>query len=243
MAEQEKTRTQAETDGSGAEDRYRYIGFEVFPRRIREFWKSDTEKSRHLAHVKETGGKFQPLSRSNSIVAAQSLSMSERIILTFSSLLLIVSPLFPWFSFTRGDEKFVYSGFVMLLKAGSVLDFLSLGPGLLSVAFLLLAALMVISLLMGVLTLVVLYAGRGGDPEAYLTRLHRVLVLHYLPIAGWVTFFAVAASPTVIPFVASLGLSQVESSLNIASLASASTFGLWVPFATLWVNAIKGNDL
>lgn len=252
MADQEQHRTsQAPSRGAPsqtsepeiAEDRYRYIGFEVFPKRIREFWKSDADRMAHLAHVREAGGRFVPLSRSNSMVASDPLSLSDRIVLTIGSILLLMAPLMPWFSFTRGDEKLVYSGYVLLFKAGAILEYFSLGPGLLTTAYMLLLALMVLSALFGAATLFALYTGRDADPEVYQRRVHRILNLHYLPIVGWVTFFSVAASPTVIPFAQSLGLGQVESTLNIASLATSSTVGLWVPFAVLWVNAIKGNDL
>jgi hypothetical protein len=177
------------------------------------------------------------------MVASDPLSLSDRIVLTMGSILLLMAPLMPWFSFTRGDEKFVYSGYVLLFKAGAILEYFSLGPGLLTTAYMLLLALMVLSALFGAATLFALYTGRDADPEVYQRRVHRILNLHYLPIVGWVTFFSVAASPTVIPFAQSLGLGQVESTLNIASLATSSTVGLWVPFAVLWVNAIKGNDL
>ena len=252
MNEQEKQTEQeqasarpapAHTNGSdNAEERYRYIGFEIFPRRFREFWSSDAEQKQYVEHVKEAHGKFVPLSRSNSIVAAQSMSMFERVVLTISSALLVIAPLLPWFSFSRGDERFVYSGYVLLLKAGTVLEYFSLGPGLLSTAFILLLSLMILSALVGAATLFFLYTGRS-DPDNYLRRVHRILVWSYLPIIGWVTFFSISAAPTVMPFGPSFGLSQFTSSLDIASLAGSSTVGLWLPFGALWVNAIKGNDL
>ena len=46
MAEKESTPPQ-EDPGTvptiPADERYRYIGFEVFPKRVKKFWKSDTE--------------------------------------------------------------------------------------------------------------------------------------------------------------------------------------------------------
>jgi hypothetical protein len=246
MAEHESTSPQekdSEVPEATAEERFRYIGFEVFPRRVREFWKSDSERAEHLGKVREKGGKFTPLSRDNSIVAVGELSLAERLVLTFSSVLLIVAPFLPWFTFSRGGERFSYSGLRMVTEAGTVMNFFSLGPGLLTTSFLLLVALMVLGVVFGVATLVFLYTGRQINSEAYVIRLRRILALHYIPIVGWVVFFSITAAPTVIPFAASLGLNEVEDSLNIASLATSSSFGLWVPFAVLWVNAIKGNDL
>jgi hypothetical protein len=246
MAE-DKTTSPQEDSGTApdipADERYRYIGFEVFPKRVKKFWKSDTEQAEHLGKVREKGGKFTPLSRDNSIVAVGELSLGERLVLTFSSVLLVVAPFLPWFTFTRGGERFSYSGLQMVTEAGTVMNFFSLGPGLLTTSFILLVALMVLGVAFGVATLVFLYTGRQRNTDAYVIRLRRILALHYIPIVGWVVFFSITAAPTVIPFAASLGLNEVEDSLNIASLATSSSFGLWVPFAVLWVNAIKGNDL
>jgi hypothetical protein len=234
-----------ETDGGDvqASERYRYIGFDVFPKRIREFWKSDAERATHLAHVRETGGRFVPLSRGNSLVAAPELSGFERIVLTLTSLLLIAAPFLPWFVFTREGERFSYSGLSLLAHAGTVMSYLSMGAGLLTTAFVLLLVLMLAGTLFGIATLVFLYTRRGDNGEAQVRGVRRILFLQYLPIIGWVVFFSITAAPTVIPFAASLGLGQVEDSLNIASLAASSSIGLWVPFAVLWVNAIKANDL
>jgi len=228
---------------STAEDRFRYIGFDVYPGRIREFWRSDSERQSYLARVKETAGRFIPLSRSNSFVSSSAISLTERIILTVSSLLLFVSPVLPWFSFTRGNETFGYSGISVALGTGSIMPYLSMGSGVLTVSFILLVALMLLSSVFGLATLILLYSGASETSDAYLGRLRRMLIWHYLPILGWVVFFSLTAAPTQIPFAGSLGLAQLESSLSIASLSASASVGFWLPFATLWVGAIKGNDL
>jgi len=225
------------------EERFRYIGFEVFPKHIREFWKSDGERQEHVAHVRETGGRFVPLSRSNSMVAAGAISLPERITLTLTSALLAVSPFMPWFSFTRGDTKFSYSGISLLLNWGPVREFLALGSGLLNLSYLMLLVLMLVSAAFGVATLVFLYSAAKDTSDAYLLRLHRILVWHYVPIVGWLVFLGITAPPTDLPFGPSLGLAEVSDHLSIASLSTSSSVGLWIPFATLWVNAIKGNEL
>ena len=244
MAE-EKEEKQAATNGgkSVGDERYRYIGFDVFPKRVREFWRSDEERNSYLKRVHDTAGRFVPLSRANSFVATQALSGFERMILTLSSALMVVAPALPWFSFTRGEERFAYSGLAVAMNMGSVTSYLSMGAGRLSLLFFLLLGLMVVGVAFGVLSLALLYSGNPSGNEAYVSRLRRVLAWHYLPIAGWVAFFVISAVPTEIPFAGSLGLNQLESSLNIGSLAASSSFGFWLPFAAVWVNAIKSNDL
>lgn len=233
----------AAANPEAAEDRYRYIGFDVYPGDIKEFWRSDAEKNSYLARVKETAGRFVPLSRANSFVAAAVLSLTERIILTVCSLVLLASPFLPWFTFSRGEETFSYSGIAVAMNAGSITHFFGMGSGILNVSYFLLIAVMFVSMLFGLLTLLALHTGASGTPEAYVARLKRTLVWQYLPIVGWAVFFGLTAAPTEVPFAGSLGLAQLEHSLNIGTLSASASVGFWLPFAALWVGAIKGNDL
>jgi hypothetical protein len=123
------------------------------------------------------------------------------------------------------------------------MGYLGMGSGTLTLSYVLLVALMVLSALFGLGTLLVLHSGAAGTSDVYVTRLRRILTWHYLPILGWVIFFSLLAVPTDVPFAGSLGLAQLESSLSIGSLSASASVGFWLPFATLWVGAIKGNDL
>ena len=245
MAEKRESGSHAGAESDPlSEERFRYIGFNVFSGKAREFWKDDSERQAHLAHVRESGGRFVPLSRSNSLVAARSVSAPERWMLTATSALMAVSPFLPWFSFTRGSEKLSYSGISLFLHAGAVRQYLALGPGLLNTSFMLLLVLMLASSALGVAALWFLYAGGNEQSsDAYLSRLHKIMMWHYLPIVGWMVFFALTAPSTVMPYGPSLGLAEVGDHLGVGPLAGASSVGLWIPLGTLWVNAIKGNDL
>lgn len=244
MAEKHESRTPSDGEGErSSEDRFRYIGFNVFPGKAPEFWKNETERKEHLEKVRETGGKFVPLSRSNSLVAARAMSATERWMLTVTSALMAASPFLPWFTFTRGTESLSYSGVSLLLHAGSVREYLALGPGLLGTSFLLLLVLMLASAGLGLASLWFLHAGGSGASDSHLLRLHRLMMWHYLPILGWGAFFAMAMASTPLPFGMSLGLSEVGNEYGVGALAAASSAGLWIPFGALWVNAIKGNDL
>lgn len=240
MAEEKDDKRSSEGDLS-PEERYRYIGFNVFPGKAQEFWKTEEERKAHLEKVRETGGKFVPLTRSNSFVAARAMSSFEHWTLVVTSALMAASPILPWFSFTRGTETLSYSGISLLMNVGSVREFLSLGPGLLSTSFYMLLGLMLVSSALGLASLYMLFAGGGTDDA--LGRLHKLLNWCYLPIAGWLVFFGMAMLPTELPYGQSLGLAEVGNEYGMGALTAASSMGLWIPMGALWVNAIKGNDL
>ena len=239
MAEEKDERRNSEE--VSPEERYRYIGFNVFPGKAQEFWKTDEERKAHTEKIRETGGKFVPLTRSNSLVAARAMSPFERWTLVVTSALMAASPFLPWFSFTRGTETLSYSGISLFMHMGSVTGFLSLGPGLLSTSFYMLLALMLLSSALGCASLFMLFAGGGTDES--LARLHKLMNWCYLPIAGWMVFFCLAMLPTELPYGQSLGLAEVGNEYGMGALAAASSLGLWIPVGALWVNAIKGNDL
>lgn len=245
MAEQENKEKPEPAQADSSElndDRYRYIGFDVFPKQAKEFWKSDNERKTYLEHVRETAGRFMPLSRANSFVATSVLSTFEKVVLGLASLMLVAAPFITWFSVSRGQEHFTYSGMAVATHAGSIMKYLSMGAGKLETTFILMLAMMFLSMLFGLATLAMLFLP-GSNPEQHVGRLRRILALQYIPIIGWVVFLVMAGVPTELPFVGSLGLMQVNGTLNLGSLAASSSVGLWIPFAALWVNAIKSNDL
>src|SRR5262245_41970544 len=131
MVDKPESRSSSDGDKGSSEERFRYIGFNVFPSKVPEFWKDEAERKAHLDKVQEAHGKFVPLSRSNSLVAARAISGTERWMLTVTSALMAISPFLPWFRFTRGSEKLYYSGISLLLNMGPIREYLALGSGLL----------------------------------------------------------------------------------------------------------------
>ncbi len=79
------------------DDRYRYLGFEVKPGKIGSLFKSDSEKDFWVKRVlsKRKSGTGV---RDHNTLEEPRVSGNERIVLTISSVLLVVSLFFPWFS-------------------------------------------------------------------------------------------------------------------------------------------------
>ncbi|PKK82745.1 MAG: hypothetical protein CVT49_12135 [candidate division Zixibacteria bacterium HGW-Zixibacteria-1] len=85
------------------DNRFRYIGFEVHPGKIKDLFKSEAEKE---ALVKEVRAKRESgmLGREKTTFDIPRIASYEKIVLTITSLVLIVSLFLPWFS---GYREFV----------------------------------------------------------------------------------------------------------------------------------------
>ncbi len=79
------------------DDRFRYIGFEVKPGKIGEFFKSEAEKKLLVDKVKAKREKGEKL-REHCTLTVERVAPYEKIVMTITSLVLIASLFLPWFS-------------------------------------------------------------------------------------------------------------------------------------------------
>jgi len=79
------------------DERFRYIGFEVHPGKIKDLFKSDTEKDELVKKIKAKREAGQA-GREVTSFDIPRISSLEKIVLTITSLLLIASLFLPWFS-------------------------------------------------------------------------------------------------------------------------------------------------
>lgn len=91
----------SEKKDSGArisqEQRLHYIGFEVFPGKPKDLFKSEDEKNIYLQSVREKHDKGDLL-RENCTLCEERVSGLERIVMTVASLAILVSLFLPWYS-------------------------------------------------------------------------------------------------------------------------------------------------
>lgn len=95
MADQSK---KGNSDGRLNEDqRFKYIGFEVFPGKPKDLFKNDNEKKQLEQKVAERRAKGDIL-REDCTLMEERVSMGERILLTVASVIIIAAMFFPFYS-------------------------------------------------------------------------------------------------------------------------------------------------
>lgn len=77
--------------------RFRYIGFEVFPGKPKDLFKSDKEKAKYVDGVVAKRTKGDVL-RDQCTLLEQRVSMTDRLVLTIASIIIFATLFIPWYS-------------------------------------------------------------------------------------------------------------------------------------------------
>jgi len=242
MAEKETKDVSSE----GSDIRYKYIGFDVYGSKVREFFRSEEEKKKYEEEVDEYSKTHSSSLRSGTAVQAELLSMVDRVVLTITSLGLIVGGILPWFSVNSIYGRLTMPGITLFASASSLMGLLRHFSGTLPVLIYVFSALAVASLVFGVLTLVMLYLP-SGSRESRQARLRHALGWQYLPLAAWVAMFIFLIVGIKIPFGEDLSniyaIAGLGSKFNIVTFWTFAQPALWLTVGSLVINAVKSNDL
>ena len=231
MAEENKKN---EKEEKISEDlRYKYIGFDIFPKKGKDFWKNEEEKREHLKKVKEEKSQATLLDRDHSLIKVAVFSKVDKIVLTVASSLLAISLFMPWFSF-QGKS---YLGLSFVFTLGGPLG------GVLPALFLILLSLTILSsFAVGVLTLLSLFK-KYGELEGYLADLKKKLKLNLIPLILWVLVLLVSIIGMSTPSGGALGAKGWGESFNVLTLFAISSYGMWFSLSCLIINSVKISDL
>jgi hypothetical protein len=224
--ENQNSKNKAEEEIS-EETRFKYIGFDIYPGKTKEFWQSAEEKKKFLEEVKQQRSQSALLERDHSLVKVKVFSRVDKLILTITSFLMVISLFLPWFS---------------LKGVGSVFFF---GVGSLPVRGALFGIFMVLMILTvlssagaGGISLLALYK-KYSDTDSYLANLKKKLKLNYIPLVLWLILIFIS----IIGMPARSASSPLGGSFNVIDLLTASSLGIWLSLPSLIINCVKISDL
>ena len=111
--------------------RFRYIGFEVFPGKPKDLFKSDKEKAKYVDGVVSKRAKGDVL-RDQCTLLEQRVSTTDRLVLTIASIIIFATLFIPWYSAyneivvettqpARTEQAPVVADSAMLAQAGDTL--------------------------------------------------------------------------------------------------------------------------
>lgn len=220
-------------------DRYQYIGFDVFPKKAKKFWKSEEEKKVYLEKTRK-GRKREE--RDHSLVYMNTFSGVDKIILTVSSALIVLGFFLPWFVLQRGSTLFRYSALGYIFNFGFLTSYSAMGGFVAGLFVTLLFMTLIFSFLCGVGTLYFLYK-RVNHVEKYYHSLKRMLLFNYLPIALWLVAAIISIVGFPSPFGSAFGVKEIGENFNFISFVTAAGFGTWITLVCLIINVWKMNDL
>ncbi len=222
--------------------RYKYIGFDVYPLKAKRFWKNTEEEKKYLEQVRNREEHGEREERDHSVVYVSVFSPVEKIILTLTSALMILSLFLPWFNFSQGETVIRYSALQYLFKFGSLMTYSGLGGALMGILAVLFLLMIIVSFLLGIFNLLSIY-GKTSMEENYLPKIKRSLKFNSIPFVLWIMAIVLSIIGIATPLASALGVKQLKEAFNVVTLVSISGIGLWISIGCWVLNSVKANDL
>jgi len=224
------------------EVRYRYIGFDVYPKRIGRFWKSDAEADAYKKKVK-LGSGVSSLDRDFSLLHDVALAKADKSVLTVLGLVMLLSVALPWVRFrtaTGGSFSLSWPGALGALLGGIGTAFAGgFTVGLSAILGLLLT---VASPLLGAWILAVLWMKAPSD-DAHQARLRKPLLCGYAVFFAGLLVFLLALAGGQIPGFSSWGLIDPGESYGLGALLTLLSYGPYAAIGAGLVAGVKSGDL
>lgn len=101
------------------EDRFKYIGFEIYPGKPRQFWENEEEKKNYLEDIRRKKSSSSLLEREHSLIKMVLFSKTDKVVLTIASIFMVLGVFLPWFSIKGIGLLFFFQ--ISKLPAGGML--------------------------------------------------------------------------------------------------------------------------
>jgi hypothetical protein len=233
------TSAMAQENQLSEDERYQYIGFETFGKKVPPFWKNEEERKEHLQEVHQQEGSVYR----RSVVYSDVLSMADRVAVTIASLVMIVAPFLAWMKVETIYGPVAFTGFFGLMNLDKFWFYVEMMGGMIiPVSVYLIAAIAYLSLVFGVVTLVTLFL-KAGSLESYTARLKRVLRLQIIPFLLFLVVVVLSFIGQRIPFGQHLGVWDLGSRYTVVTLVQFSSIGLWLAIFGFLLNFNKSKEL
>ena len=224
------------------EMRFKYIGFDIYPKKAKKFWKSEEEKRRYLEEIRQKSSRAALVEREHSLVRVAVFSKVDRMVLTITSFLLTVSLVLPWFSLRGEGFHSQVIGLGYFLKLGTLFGYAPLSGALFSVFVVLVALTILFSFVAGLISLLAIYK-KHSDVESYLTNLKKRLKLNLVPLVLWVALIIISTIGMPTPFADALKVDGFGDSFNVINFFALSSYGVWLSLPCVIINCTKISDL
>jgi len=232
MAKQEKINPE--------ELRYNYLGFDVAPGKIKEFWTSEEEKKSYVEKIRAKFGKAHTIERDSSMVNAKEINKADRIVISFASVLMVISLILPYYNFEAFGSTVVGNPISYLFNLGYISNFVAWGSIIMNLILVLSIIMILLSPIIGVINLVALNTNLQG--KNYFARLKRVGKLNLLALILYMFVFALIATGQTNPF-GSLGIEALGENFSLFSLLGLSSFSLWLNIGAHFLGMIPAMEI
>jgi hypothetical protein len=253
-----------------SDERFRYVGFEVYTGKIGDVFKSDDERKSLIAKVMAKFHKSEGEVRDHCTLLEERVSKGEKMFMTVIAVLMVVSLILPWFS---GYYEIVNTKQVPIEAAavdstgtkpvemttvttvthdnrsisglgafGYLGQAFSGGFGLMLSGLLMLLYFLCCPIL-AVFNLYILHKVKKPNPDEYVLYLKRMLRYNWIPVLMWLAMFLLAFMGSSYGFDTKGMIKQVGASYGIATFIGLTSFGVYLSLAAFLLMALKGKEI
>lgn len=225
-----------------ADERFRYIGFGVYPKRIPRFWRSDAEEREMVDRI-HLGETVASLERDNSLLHDEAMTLVDRVILTVTGALMAATTLMPWVQYRtiQGTDFGLSWGAALGTLFGGFSTAFDGGIAV-GVSAILALILLIGGPLIGLWILTAVWMG-AKSPEAYQLRLRQPLKVGYALLFGGMAIGILAFVGGHIPGYETWQLIDPGEKYGFGAFVTVTSFGPYVIMAMGLVAGVKSGDL
>ncbi len=222
-----------------ADDRYRYIGFEVFGSKTDPFWRNEDERKSYVEGLKQQIGAVYR----NSVVYSNVVTKIDRIFIIIASVMMVIAPFLTWMKATTLYGPVGFTGITGVFSMGGFWFYVEkVGGWVIPVTVYLLAAMAVMSLVLGVMVLMALFR-KAPSEDVYVQKLKSVLRLNAIPFVVFLLVILISLIGQRIPFGQHLGINEIDSRYSVVTLIQLSSFGFWLSVFGFILNFNKSKEI
>ena len=204
---------------------YKFLGFDVYPGKVEDFWKSDDEKKRFVRQVKARNGQISVLDRDTALLNIKSMTAVDKAISIVGGAILILAFFLPVYSIDPSGRGISGSGISYFLNLPFIASYAAWG-GIVMVLTIIIFSLLLISCpVAGVLNILGVLNKNKGDK--YLETVKKYTRFTYVPILLYALLFIILIFGAPHPF-GSLGISGIGETLNLLAIFTLTGIGFWL---------------
>lgn len=221
------------------EERYRYIGFEVFGSKTDPFWRNEDERKSYVEGMKQQIGSIYR----NSVVYSSVVTKTDRIFIIVASVMMIIAPFLTWMKAHTLYGPASFGGITGIFGMGGFWFYVEkVGGWVIPVTVYLTFAMALMSLVIGVMVMLALFR-KAPSEDVYVQKLKGVLRLNAIPFIVFLLIIVISLFGQRIPFGQYLGIEEIDSRYSVVTLVQLSSIGFWMSVFGFILNFNKSKEI
>jgi len=206
------------------DDLYKFLGFDISPGKIKEFWKSEAEKKQYLKGVEARGGVLSVLERETGLTQANLMTTADKVTSVIGALFLLIGFFLPVYSIDPQGVAISGSGISYFMNIPFIGGYASYSGINMILAAIVFGAFLITCPVAGVFNLLGILNKNKDD--IYLETVKKYSRFNLVPLLLLIIFFAILILGAPHPF-GSLGIEALEGGFNFNALFSMTGIGFW----------------